>query len=194
MLFHEKINRAIIAAGVFWIAGCASSPEMMKLPKPPGGAAESPAPGKAAKAEERIDYVGLQTDMKLDLGIDQLGYREKAFDTCRAGRGFSHSDNCHREYFVLIQFQLLCRPAESDGFTTLTEADTAAISDRSIDWLLMSKNGQVVTDSSGYAQIRMTYPVSPKQKHIKLNSGRKFLHMEVGDITRIVTPPDWCYR
>lgn len=173
------------------LVGCASKPEMTKLPNPDGlPSTESTKTG----SEIRIDYIGLQADLGLNPGIDDLGYREKVFDTCEAGHGFSHSENCRKNYFVLIQFQLLCRPQESDGFTELTSADTEALSNRTIDWLLQNQKGHVVTDSSGYAQIRTSFPVSPKQRHIKLNSGRKFLHMESGDITRIVTPPDWCLR
>lgn len=185
--------RLAVLAFIFAIVGCASEPEMMKLPGPPEAAPKGPAKGEKPEAL-RIDYQGLQGDLGLDIGVDQLGYREKAFNTCQAGRGFSHSDNCHREYFVLIHFQLLCRPSESDGFSELTEADTAALSSRPIDWLLVDQRGQVMTDSAGYGQIRATYPTSPKERHIKLNSGRRFLHMEVGDITRVVTPPDWCLR
>ena len=182
------MKRVILIAGVCWFAGCASVPEKVNLPGPPVAVKPSEKP------EVRIDYIGLQNDLGLEYGIDQLGYHEKIFDSCRAGRGFSHSDDCHREYFVLLHFQLLCRPNESNGYTELTEADTQAISNRQIDWLLQNKKGQVVTDSSGYGQIRMTYPVSPRERHIKLNSGRKFLHMEAGELTKIVTPPDWCLR
>ena len=185
--------RLLLVATMLAIVGCASEPEMMKLPGPPEVETPSSHAPHDRREDLRIDYVGLKQDLGLDIRTDKLGYREKAFNTCDAGRGFLRTANCHREYSSSSNFNFSV-DRQRATVTELTEADTQALSNRPIDWLLMDRRGQIMTDSSGYGQILMTYSSSPKQKHIKLNSGRRFLHMEAGDITRVVTPPDWCNR
>lgn len=159
----------------------------MKLP-PPEMPPEPPSP----PSEANIDYIGLQQTLRMNRADQKLGYAEKAFDTCTAGHGFSHSDNCHKEYFVVLHFQLKCRETDEAPAGGVSAMDTHPIANQPIRWALEKKSGVVQTDSEGYGQIRMSYKQRPGEKHIKLTSDTHFLYVKAQDLDRIVTPPIWC--
>jgi hypothetical protein len=159
-----------------------------------GSAAKKPTeerPIEAPPEEIRIDYVGLQQTLGIHRPDEKLGYVEKAFDTCTVGNGFSHSEDCHREYFVLMYFQLKCRDTEeapADG----SPMSIRPIANHPVAWALDSKRGVVHTDFDGYSQIRTSFRTRPRDKHIKLTSDTHFLYVKAGDLDQIVAPPNWC--
>ncbi len=167
------------------LAGCATA----RQPRHPETPPETPT---SSSDEPPIDYIGLEQQLHLDRSIESVGYAEKAFDTCTAGHGFSHSENCHKEYFVSIHFQLQCRETEEPPPGGVNAADIHPIGDRTITWLLQKKQGNVQTDPEGYGQIRMTYRTRPGQKQIKLSTNGQFLYVQASDLNKIVTPPKWC--
>jgi hypothetical protein len=174
----------VIASLILGVAltGCATAPQPSQPETPP----EVPA------GEQRIDYIGLEQQLHLDRPIENVGYVEKAFDTCSAGRGFSHSSNCHKEFFVSIHFQLQCRETEEPPPGGVDPSDIHPIGDRTVTWLLQKKQGAVQTDPDGYGQIRMTYRNRPGEKQIKLSTNGQFLYVQASDLSKIVTPPKWC--
>lgn len=160
------------------------------------GTAPTPAPSQTAPEtlprEPQIDYIGLQQTLGLERADQKLGYIEKSFDTCTAGHGFSHSENCHKEFFVLMHFQLKCRETDEAPPEGVSAMDTHPIGNHPIRWALDNKQGIVQTDSDGYGQIRTSYVKRPGSKHIKLSSDTHFLYVKAKDLDRIVTPPIWC--
>ena len=169
----------------FVVSACSTA--RMKQPSPTEIPNEPPAP----PAEMRIDYIGLQQTLGVNRPDTKLGYVEKAFDSCTAGNGFSHSNDCHKEIFVLIHFQLKCRETEeapADGSPMVTHP----IANHPVKWLLEKKGGVVQTDSDGYGQVRTSYRSRPRDKHIKLTSDTHFLYVKAGDLDQIVAPPIWC--
>lgn len=164
------------------VSACATAPK--EKPQP-----EIQAP---ISEEERIDYIGLEQTLRLDRPVERLGYVEKAFDTCSAGHGFSHSQNCHKEYFVSIHFRLQCRETEEPPPGGVDPMDVHPIGNRDITWLLQKKQGVVHTDDDGFGQIRMTYLKRPGEKQIKLSTHGQFLYIQSSDLDKIVAPPKWC--
>jgi hypothetical protein len=170
------------------VTACGSA--RMKLPPAEGSQPIESVP-PPTPADTRIDYIGLQQTLGLHRPDTKLGYFEKAFDTCTAGHGFSHSNDCHKEFFVLIHFQLKCRETEeapADGSPMVVHP----IGNHSIAWNLDKKQGSVQTDSDGFGQIRMSYRARPGGKHIKLMSDTHFLYVTASDLNQITTPPVWC--
>lgn len=139
-----------------------------------------------------IDYNSLQTYLKLDRDPEQLGFAEKAFNTCDAGYGYSRSQNCHKEYFVVIHFRLLCRDSEGTISTVLTESDVMPIAGRPVRWTLKGISGTVMTDGNGYGQIRTIASSSQNRQRIKIAVGNEFLYMRSHEITKVITPRPWC--
>jgi hypothetical protein len=139
-----------------------------------------------------IDYVGLQRAMGMEIPAEKLGYREKAFDTCQAGYGYSTTHNCHREYMVVINFQLQCRDSEGTVANGVTNADLTAIANRAVRWNMKPNQGVTTTDSDGFAQIMTVSNRSPRTERIKIAVGNEFLYMRANEITRVVTPRPWC--
>lgn len=139
-----------------------------------------------------IDYVGLQRAMGMEIPMEKLGYKEKSFDTCKAGYGYSSTHNCHKEYMVVINFQLQCRDSVGTVSEGVTNADLTAISNRSVRWNLKPNQGQTNTDSEGFAQIMTVAARSPKTERLKIAVGNEFLYMRANEITRVVTPRPWC--
>lgn len=139
-----------------------------------------------------IDYVGLQRAMGMEIPMEKLGYREKAFDTCQAGYGYSTTHNCHREYMVVINIQLQCRDSEGTVANGVTNADLTAIANRPVRWNMKPNQGVTTTDSDGFAQIMTVSARSPRTERLKIAVGNEFLYMRANEITRVVTPRPWC--
>ena len=144
--------------------------------------------------EGRIDYNAIQTYLKLDRPVEELGYTEKAFNTCEAGYGYSRSQNCHKEYFVVLNFRLMCRDTEGTISTILTDADVAPIAGKDVRWALNKISGNTSTDGLGYGQIRTVSPKSQFHQRLKIAVGNDFLYMRSDEIKKVITPRSWCYQ
>ncbi len=178
---------ALVGAVVGVLAGCTTSEKKST----PNIEPSVPAPVHEQNGSS-IDYNALQTYLKMDRDPEQLGFSEKAFNTCDAGFGYSRSQNCRKEYFVVIHFRLLCRDSEGTISTVLTENDVMPIAGRSVRWNLKGPSGTTVTDGNGYAQIRTISSTSQNRQRIKIAVGNEFLYMRSHEITKVITPRPWC--
>lgn len=139
-----------------------------------------------------IDYDNLQRQLGLGREVEQLGFVEKSFATCDAGYGYSSSQDCRRDFFVVIHFQLLCRDSQGTISTILNPEDLRALSGRSVSWTLQRQHGDLRLDQSGYGQIKLTAPRSQRSERLKLTVENDFLFLRAGEINRVVTPVNWC--
>ncbi len=144
------------------------------------------------KTEEVIDVVSLQKYLRMDYPKEKLGYSEKTFNTCDVGFGYSSTQNCRRLYSISIYFQVKCRQSEGTINTVLTDADLTPIESSNVRWVLKNVEGLSSTDSFGYGQIQAISTQSQRQQRLRLGIGNNFLYMRASDITKVVTPKDWC--
>jgi len=177
--------RCTTFSALLFLMACSTTPKKEKY---------TPAPVATEIPEDtsRIDYYALQSHLGLDRAAEELGYTEKAFNTCEAGYGFSRSQNCHQEYFVVLHFRLLCRDTEGTISNVLTDADTTPLAGRNVRWNLKGMDGTSLTDGLGYAQVRITSPISQKKQRVKIAIGNEFLYMRANEITKVITPLPWC--
>ncbi len=176
----------ILSLTLIALVGCSTtSPQRMK-PK-----YEKP-PSEAITAPHSIDYEALKNSLQMSREREQLGFSEKPFNTCDAGYGYSKSQNCHKEHFVVIHFRLLCRDSEGTISTILTEDDLQPLDRRTVRWTLQGVQGTVQTDSQGYGQIITAATNSQKSQRVKLAVGSEFLYMRANELQRIITPRPWC--
>lgn len=167
---------------------CSSAPIESPLPGPRTTLPSEPVENQRSS----IDYVGLQRSMGMEIPVEKLGYKEKAFDTCQAGYGYSTTHNCHREYMVVINFRLQCRDSVGTVAEGVTNADLTNIANRPVRWNLKPNQGVTNTDSEGYGQIMTVASRSQRSERLKIGVGNEFLYMRAGEITRVVTPQPWC--
>lgn len=176
------------------LTGCASSPETGAesgepvLPTSPGAYSSEATPIEV----ERIDILGLQRSLGLEGSKSTLGFREKSFDTCRAGYGYSASRNCRRAFLADVKFQILCRDSDGTTSTAVGFADMRALSGRTLNWTLASERGTLVLDGEGYGQIAVVGPSSRRSQRLKLSVDNDFVTLPAGEVRRIVTPKNWC--
>jgi hypothetical protein len=149
-------------------------------------------PTSGRSQDVSIDYVGLQRSLGMEIPQEKLGYKEKVFNTCEAGYGYSGTQNCHREYMVVINVHLQCRDSEGQVSEGVKNADLTPIANKSLKWTLKGVQGSSQTDSDGFAQIMAVSSMSQKQQRLKLAVGNEFLYMRANEITRVVTPRPWC--
>jgi hypothetical protein len=174
---------------ILFLAACASKSPVI-FPRP----VENKQVENENSYEPPIDYDGLQTFLNLERPAEQLGYTEKKFPTCEVGYGYSSNKNCRNDYFVLIHFKLLCRDSSRDQYTTaLGSDDMRPLSGRLVKWSLNSAKGSLYLDENGQGQIRTTASNSPKNKRLKLNIENDNLYMKAGEMSKVVTPSNWCH-
>jgi hypothetical protein len=146
------------------------------------------------KLEFNVDYEGLQKLLKMEIPVERLGYFEKSFPTCEAGFGYPSNRACRTDLFILIHFQLYCRDSNSDNFTEAIKAsEMRPLSGRNLNWTLNSIRGTLNLDDKGRGQIKMASRYSFKSKRLKLNIANENLYVKAGEISKIVTPSNWCH-
>lgn len=185
----KPISASILSSlFILLFSACASAPQREEPVKagPSGYLDPNDADGT------RIDLDGLQRALKLDSDVETLGYREAAFNTCRAGYGYSASRNCQNRTLAVINIRLQCRASEGTISTALDASDLMAIAGKEVAWALIGTVGRARTDGQGYAQIRGIFPRSPKRERLKVAVGTQFLYMRANEISRVVTPRPWC--
>ncbi|MFS4460475.1 hypothetical protein [Bdellovibrio sp. HCB2-146] len=175
-----------IAVLVLFLAACTSTPKKETTYTPPATHEEP------VSSTPKIDYYALQAYLNMDRPPEELGITEKAFNTCDAGFGYSRSQNCRQEYFVLLNFRLLCRDTEGTISTVLTDSDVTPLAGRNVKWNLKGIEGTTQTDGLGYGQIRITSPISQKKQRVRIAVGDQFLYMRANEITKVITPLPWC--
>lgn len=170
----------------FLLTNC-TTPEKQTSPAP-----AQPTSTKEEETVSRIDYQALQNHLDMDRSKDSFGYKEKSFNTCEVGYGFSPSRDCHKEQFVVINFRLLCRESEGTISTILTDDDLRPLERRNIRWNLKGIQGVTYTDNDGYAQIVTSSRQSQKGQRLRIAIGNEFLYMRSNEIQKVITPNSWC--
>lgn len=184
----------LLSASSFAI-GCATS----QVPVGPQSNIYEPPPPAAKKRsigldlnDYQIDYDGLQNYLKLQRRPSRLGFAQKAFNSCRVGYGLPKGEMCRKLYYNVVHFRLQCRDQEGTTSTVQTHVNTAPIAKQTLNWTLERAEGNVETDYEGFGQIRaITYKPAARQR-LKISNGEDFLYLRAGDLTRVVTPPEWC--
>ena len=150
-----------------------------------------PAPtATGARPETSIDLVGLEASLGLQRPLEDLGYAERAFNSCEAGYGFSSSHDCRKLVLVVIQFQLQCR--ESEGTESTVNYAVSPIAGARVRWNLGTGVGFATTDGQGFGRLRWIASSSQQRQKLRLTHGNNFLILTAGDVRRIVTPGSWC--
>lgn len=166
-------------------AGCASRPPEPTLP---ASIPEAPTP----REEENIDLLGLQKSLRMERPMEQLGYAEKAFNTCQAGYGYSSSHNCRQRHLVVIHFRLQCRDSEGTVSEMVTLEELQPVLADRMRWHLGSVPGTTSTDGEGYGQIRAVMSQSAKTQRLRLTVKNDFLLLTANQVKRIIVPKSWC--
>lgn len=169
------------------LAACASAPKEPETPAP------APSTAGTEAQDERVDMDALVNAMGLEAPAQELGYKEKSFDTCSAGYGFSSSHNCRRLTLSVIHVRLQCRDSEGTISTALGASDLVSIANQGVHWTLQHQDGTAMTDGEGYATVRGLFRKSPKNDWLRLAVGIQFLNTRANQITRVVTPRPWCH-
>ena len=174
------------------LVACQSTPKVADESAPTRERKPAPVAESGRGNNVSIDYVGLQRFLGMEIPQRTLGYKEKVFNTCEAGYGYSGTQNCHREYMVVINIHLQCRDSEGQVSEGVNNVDLIPIANRSVKWNLKGPQGTSQTDSDGFIQIMTVSSMSQKQQRLKLAVGNEFLYMRANEITRVVTPKPWC--
>ncbi len=171
------------------LAGCATK----QIPKEEDVPLPSTAGLETQEQQENIDLEALERSLNLARPLQELGYREKSFNSCSAGYGFSSSKNCRNLTMASINVRLQCRDSEGTISTALGAADLVAIAGQRVRWTLQKQDDVFTTDGLGYGNIRAVFKKSPKNDWLRIAVGMQFLNMRANSITRVVTPRPWCH-
>ncbi|MEZ0393421.1 MAG: hypothetical protein ACAH59_14470 [Pseudobdellovibrionaceae bacterium] len=186
----------IIPVLVLLLAACSSSQTKSDdrgwVPQSSSPKGESVPSTTPAREEINVDEVGLQKWLGLNSSPEHLGYREKSFNTCEVGFGYSKSHNCQKQHFVVINYRLQCRDSEGTVQKTLSQLDLRDIASEDVRWNLSSQKGVSRTNGDGYGQIRGIFSGSQKQQRLRMALNNEVLFMRAGEVTQLVTPQSWC--
>lgn len=184
-----KTNNVLLSlAATIVLSSCASAPKQTSQPQ-----TQTPVPNSQEGERIKVDIEGLKRSLGLDRSRMDLGYKEKRFNTCNAGFGYP-KDNCKDQVFISINFRLQCRDSQGTTSEIVTSAQMDPIANKKVKWQLGSFQSFTNTDDEGYAQVNGVFSPrsAPKTQRLKLTVGTQFVYMRAGEITRIVTPSNFC--
>lgn len=179
--------RFIFLLSMLTLVACSSTPT--KVEQPP--ATPQPRPAAEKSEETSIDFEGLQRSLGLERSKLKLGYEEKRFNTCEAGFGYP-KDNCALKTFVSINFRLQCRDTVGTTSEVVTALQLDPIDNKVVNWQMGPAKSRTNTDAEGFAQINAVLANSPRASRLRLAVGNQFVYVRAGEISRIVTPANWC--
>jgi hypothetical protein len=190
----RQIGLFLLIVFPLWMTACSSAQKKTEPVQKNVEKAEAPkvSVGAGEEEAESVDVVALQRALGLERPATQLGYAERAFNTCEVGYGFSKSHNCRQRYMVVVHFQMMCRNSEGTVSEIVRPADLQPNSNRNVRWSLKNESGATTTDYEGMSQVRLISAQSQKQQRFKLTVESDFLYLRAGEVNRIVTPRSWC--
>ena len=182
----------VVLAVSLFVCACASSPELMRLPPPEGLPQDRVEPrphATVSPVDRRLNLAQLQSQLGLDRSPQSLGFDEKGFDGCKWGIR-EDSGQCGRRYLSVVHFRLLCR----DSVETVQSVSTnfTPLTAHQMKWRLAGVRGDTRTDSEGFGQVQVLSPRSTKGQRFILIIGSKSLGLEVGEVSQIILPGNWC--
>jgi hypothetical protein len=164
-------------------------------------ACSTPVPSKHAPMSldetprQSLSLQELQNRLGIQMGLGETGYREMSFNACDLGRALSDLKpplkDCHRAYFVLVQFQLACRQSDQPN-DVLGADDLTPLRNKNLKWKVGNTSGETQTDFQGQAVIRSISSETTQNAFLRISTGVDFLNMRVKQATSIATPPSWC--
>jgi hypothetical protein len=163
------------------LLGCSTTPKTQPAAEP-----------VARPQRPAIDYHAIQHDLGMDTDAGWVGYREKRFDACRYASELPDLSDCGRAFFVVISFQLSCRPSDETDNPELIQSELPPVRGTALTWRLGGASGNIRTDYSGYGQVLTIAGRSLKGQRLRVSTGEDFLLIAAGSATRIVTPASWC--
>ncbi len=165
------------------LAGCASTPQST-------GPERKPTPTeKRVTANLGPDLSKLKRVLGIDRALNNLGYAEKAFDSCRHEYAES-GGKCGRRVLTVVNFRLLCRDTEDTTQTVVTEM--TPIHSANVKWKVADATGITQTDSEGYGTVQVVSNQTLQRQRLVLTVGRQFLGLQMSEVSRIVVPVYWC--
>ena len=169
----------------------------MRLPSPEGlPKPQVYMPPVRPRAETPVDgtlnLVQLQNELGLGRSPQSLGFDQASFDGCRWNvRGGGERGACGPRFLSVVHFRLLCR--DSVG-TVQTVATNFTPLTKRMQWRLAGVQGETRTDAEGFGQVQMVSSRPTKGQRFILIIGTKSLGLEVGEVTQIILPGNWCGR
>jgi hypothetical protein len=178
---------------ILTLAGCSSVEKRQDYePTAPPGTYEPRPATPVAKPVEVINLRTLQTSLGMDIPKEALGYREKKFNTCNVGSGYSPKTNCRAQTLVVIHFKLMCRDSEGTVSEAITQANLQPIANQNIKWKLQHAEDEIQSDSDGFGQIVTESTYSQRGQRLRLTTGNDFLALRAGEVGSIIAPQNWC--
>ncbi len=176
-----------LLAGLFaihFLFGCATT---TKEEIPP------PTPPVQTPDGFQVDVNGLSKFLGMDISKNSLGYFERRFNTCEVGFGYPKSRDCQNLYFVVINYQLLCRQSQGTVSETIDSSSLPAVRNKTGRWSIQNRMGTAQTDTEGRGQIKGIFARPQRNERLKLTIQNDFLYARAGELKQALTPTEWCY-
>jgi len=185
----QHILWVFLSGFCFLAISCSTAPKQPSVEVYP-----SKSDSASSKSDEDavVDFIALQKALGLNRLPEILGFKEKVFNSCQVGYGYSATQNCRNLNFTVIHIQLLCRDSEGTVSVGIDRTEQTPIAKKSVTWALKGKGGVSETDLQGYAQLVAVTPRSQRKERLKVAIGNDFLYMRANEITKVVTPKSWC--
>lgn len=174
-----------LLSAVLLLSACSTTPKIEEEPLKP--APTTPA----GEPEESVDLPGLQRSLRMTRDTEDLGYKDKSFNTCRAGYGYSPTKNCRQLHLVVLHFRLQCRDSEGT-VNEVTHAELMSMTTDELRWNIGRSEGFTQTDGDGYGRIVMVAPRSIRRERVRLTHEDDFMTMAAGEMNRVILPRNWC--
>lgn len=171
------MRSVVFLAVLFLLSGCATRVPVENIPRGPVSAKSSPT-----------EIRQLQAALGMNRPAQDLGLKEKMFDSCRAN--YKDGSKCGIRYMSVVNFRLSCR--DSEGTTEQVVVNIRPLVNDRIEYQLAGSRGILKSDSQGFAQLQVVTVNSIQGERLVVTVGKQFFGKDVSDIDQVVLPRYWC--
>ena len=183
----KSLSPWILFLGLF-IGACSTTPPTPKVYLPKSQSSYSDKSYRSKKYND-IDVNALLTELKLDHPLEDIGYQERAFNTCGIDANRSKNPSCKRLYVGRLNFQVMCR----DSTGTVSKVRLTPLNSKKLRWKKMGgKRGLTSTNSRGFGSLGFVSPYSSRNGHLYLYLGSKIARKRFNDRWKLILPKTWC--
>jgi hypothetical protein len=187
----KRIAFALLGVGL--LAGCASEPELVKLPpadgaEPPVERIEREGPHARTKIKT-YNMAELKAELGMNREVSDLGFADKDFDGCRTMYKGDEGE-CGARVLSVVNFRLVCR--DTVGTTSRAPSSLTPLTSGHLEWRFAGARGHTRTDHQGYGQVQVVSNGPVGTQRFILIIGSKTVGVEASEINQIVLPKNFC--
>ena len=183
----KSIKSFLFFLSLLCLSNCTTTPKKPKVLLPKSQSSYVNRDNYSSRYND-IDVNALLTELKMDHPMENLGFQERSFNTCKIKSNRSQKPHCERLYVARLNYQVMCR----DSTGTVERVNLTPLKSQRLRWKKGGKRGLTSTNSSGFGRLGFITKYPSKNGALYLYLGHKIARKRFKDKWKLILPKSWC--